>query len=51
MEKLPKASLNLTYTMEKFVNQPILEQGKNNEREDEFERDSNTNDLDAMMEE
>ena len=24
LEKLPKASLNLTYTMEKFVNQPIL---------------------------
>ena len=25
MEKLPKASQNLTYTMEKFVNEPILE--------------------------
>ena len=53
LEKLPKASLNLTYTMEKFVNQPILAAGPSSSHQqqvtDDFERESNTQELDAMM--
>ena len=46
MEKLPKASQNLTYTMEKFVNQPIV---GSSVRDEEFDRDSNMQDIDALM--
>ena len=54
LEKLPKASLNLTYTMEKFVNQPILAAGPSSSHQqqqvtDDFDRESNTQELDAMM--
>ena len=62
VEKLPKASQNLTYTMEKFVSscelaifdvmaskENELDQKEKEEEEKDFERDSDNNEVDMLM--
>ena len=61
VEKLPKASQNLTYTMEKFVSSRELAifdvmaskenelDQKEKEEEKDFERDSDNNEVDMLM--
>ena len=48
-EKLPKASLNSTYTMEKFVNHALISNIDTRPQQEDFDRDSNYQDIEALM--